>query len=135
MHSCKPKNDVSLAKQFQKHLSKEHRKHRVIDQWENRKRASKRKCTDREYHVQNNADVAHKDVKIYCDTKQFPALTFCGSHPKPHIERGLSKHYRLRFDPKLGDGICAIRHITCAYFRCTSMLDKPWISSIPSKKQ
>ena len=33
MHSCTPKNDFSLAKQFQKHMSKEHRKHGVIDQW------------------------------------------------------------------------------------------------------
>ena len=35
-----------------------------------RKRASKRKWTDREYHVQDNADVAQKDVNMYCDTKQ-----------------------------------------------------------------
>ena len=32
MHSCAQKNDVSLAKKFQKHLSKEHLKHGVIDQ-------------------------------------------------------------------------------------------------------
>ena len=32
MHSCTPKNDVSLDKQSQKHLSKEHLKHGVIDQ-------------------------------------------------------------------------------------------------------
>ena len=33
------------------------------------KRTSKRKWTDIEYNVKNNADVAHKDVKIYRDTK------------------------------------------------------------------
>ena len=60
---------------------------------------SKRKWIDREYHVQDNADVTNKDVKIYCDTNQFPALTFFGSHPKPHGARGLSKNYHLRFDP------------------------------------
>ena len=35
--------------------------------------SSKRKWIDREYNVQDNADVAHKDVKIYCDTNQFTA--------------------------------------------------------------
>ena len=43
-------------------MSKEHRKNGVIDQGKYRKRASKRKWTDREYHVQDNADVAHKDL-------------------------------------------------------------------------
>ena len=64
IHSCIHKNDVSLAKTFQKNMSKEHRKHGVIDQVKYRKRSSKRKWTDREYHVQDNADVAHKDVKF-----------------------------------------------------------------------
>ena len=68
MHSCTQKNDVSLAKQLQTRLSKENRRHEVIDQGKNRKRSSKRKWTDREYHVQDNADVAHKYAKMYCDT-------------------------------------------------------------------
>ena len=92
---------------------------------------SKRKWTDREYHVKDNADVVHKYLKMYCDTNQ---PFFC-PHPKPHGARGLSKHYHLRFDPKLGHGICEIRRIPCAYVGCTSMLDKPWISGIPSNKQ
>ena len=33
------------------------------------KRSSKIKQTEREYHVQDNDDVSHKDVKMYCDTK------------------------------------------------------------------
>ena len=57
-------NDVILAKEFQNHLSKEHWKHGVIDDVKYRKISSKRKWTDREYHVQDNADVAHKDVKF-----------------------------------------------------------------------
>ena len=65
-----------MAKELQKHMSKENRKHGVIDQGKYRKISSKRKCTDREYYVQDNADVSHKDVKIYCDTNQFPALSF-----------------------------------------------------------
>ena len=31
MHSCTPEKDVSLAKKFQKHLSKKHNKHGVIE--------------------------------------------------------------------------------------------------------
>ena len=81
-------------------MSKEHRKHEIIYQGKCRKIYSKRKCTDREYHVQDNSDVAHKDVKNYCDINQFPALPFCGSHPKPRGSRGLSNHYHLRFDKK-----------------------------------
>ena len=49
-----------------------HCKHGVIDQVKYRKRAIKRKCTDRKYHVQDNADVAHKYVKMYYDTNQLP---------------------------------------------------------------
>ena len=92
-----------------------------------RKRASKRKWKDRDYHVQDNADVSHKDVKIYCDTNQLPQLTFCGSHTNPHGERGLGKHYHIRFDPNLVHHICTIIRITCACVACTSMLDQPWI--------
>ena len=92
-----------------------------------------RKWTEREYHVQDNADVEHKDVKMYCNTNQFPTLVFCGPHSKPHGARGLLKHYHLRFDPKLGMGKCAIRRIPCVCVACTSMLDKPWISGIPSE--
>ena len=39
------------------------RKHRIIDQGKYGKRSSKIKWRDRDYHVQDNADVAHKDVK------------------------------------------------------------------------
>ena len=116
-------------------MSKENRKHQFIDQGKYIKTASKRKCTDREYHVQDSSDVSHKDVKIYCDTNQFPALPFCAPHPKPHGTRGLSKHYHLRFDKKVGHGICAIFRILCACVGCTSMLEKLWIYGILSKKQ
>ena len=72
---------------------------------------------------------------MYCDTNQFPALTFCGTHPKPYGARGFSKNYHLRFDKKLSHGICAILHIQCACVGCTSILDKPWIYGIPSNKR
>ena len=70
-----------------------------------------------------------------CDTKKFPVLPFCGPHPKPHVSRRWSKHYYSCFDQKLGHGICVIHHIPCACVACTSMLDTPWISVIPSKKK
>ena len=57
MYYCTQNNDVSLAKQFQRHLSKYHCKNGVTNQGRYRKRASKKKWTDREYHVQDNDDV------------------------------------------------------------------------------
>ena len=70
MHYITKKNDANLAKESQKHLSTYHQKHGVIDQGKYKKRSSKRKFTDREYHVQDNADVTHKEVKMYCNTNQ-----------------------------------------------------------------
>ena len=95
----------------------------------------KRKWTDRQYHVQDNADVAHQYVRMYCNTNQFPELSFCGPRSKPHGARGLSKHYHLRFDPKLCMGTCAIHRIPFDYVVCTSMLEKPCIYVIPSDEQ
>ena len=93
------------------------------------------KWTEKQYHVQDNAAVELKDVKIYCNTNQFPELSFSGPNSKPHVTRGLIKHYHLRFNLKLGKGVCAIFRIPCVCVACTSMLDKPWISGIPSDKQ
>ena len=73
---------------------------------------------------------------MYCKTNQFPELSFYGTHSKPHGARGLSKHYNLRFDTKIGMGVREILRIPCACVACTSMLDKPWISDIqPEKKE
>ena len=47
----------------------------------------------------------------------------------------MSKNYHLRFDTKLGHGICAILRIPCAYVVCASILENPWIYGIPSNKQ
>ena len=52
-----------------------------------------RKWTERKCHVQDNADVELKDVKMYCNTNQLSELLFSGPHSKPHGARGLSKHY------------------------------------------
>ena len=77
-----------------------------------------KKLTYRQYHVQDNADVAHKYVKIYCNTNQFPELPLCGPHSKPRGEKGLRNNYYLRFDPKLVNGLCGIRRIPCACVAC-----------------
>ena len=74
-------------------------------------------------------------MKIYCNKNQFTALKFCVPHPKPHEKRGISKHYHLQFDPKLGNGVCENFRIPCACVACTPMLDKPWIYGISSNKK
>ena len=94
-----------------------------------------RKWTDRQYHVQDNADVAHQYVRMYCNTNQLPALTFFGPYSKPRGARGLIEHYHSGFDPKPGNGVCTIICIPCACVSCTSMIYKPWISGIPSDEQ
>ena len=101
----------------------------------NNKRFTERKWTERQYHVKDNDDVAHKYVIMYCNTNQFPALQFCVPHAKPHGARVLSKNYHLRLNPRLGNVIGEIRRILCACVACTSMLDKPWISGIPPDEQ
>ena len=52
-----------------------------------------------------------------------------------HRDRGLSKHYHLRFGKKLGHDICAIFRIPCNCVSCISMLEQPCISDIFSKKK
>ena len=47
----------------------------------------------------------------------------------------MSKHHHLRFDPKLGMEVCAIRHVPFACDACTLILENPWIPGISSYKQ
>ena len=89
-----------------------------------------RKWTERKYHVQDNADVELKYVKMYCNTNKSPELSFSGPHSKPHGARGLIKHYYLRFYPKIGMGVCAILRIPYVCVACTSVIYKPWISGM-----
>ena len=84
-----------------------------------------RKWTERKYHVQDNSTVELKAAKMYCNTNKFPELSFSGSYFKPYGARGLCEHYHLRFDPKLGMGVCAILRIPCACVDCTSIIYKP----------
>ena len=76
IHTGTENKDVSLAKEFKDHIEGEHHQNGVIDQGKSRKRFMKRKWTERKYHVQDNADVELKDVKMYCNTNQFPTLPF-----------------------------------------------------------
>ena len=39
------------------------------------------------------------------------------------------------FDPKIDNGVCAIRCISCTCVACTSLIDKNWISGIPPDEQ
>ena len=110
-------------------------KHGVIDQGKYKKQESKQKRKERKYHVQDNADVAHRYVKIVCDANQFPSLQFCGPHTKAHGVIRLSKHHHIRFGPKLGYALCIILQITCSCAECTSMLDKPWVPGFSPQQQ
>ena len=47
-----------------------------------------RKWTETQYHVQNNADVELKDVKMYCNTNQFPELSFLVHIPNLMVQGG-----------------------------------------------
>ena len=74
--------------------------------------------------MQKDEDVEHQDVKLYCATNQSPESQFFDPHNKPHGVRGLSKHYHMRFDTKLGHGTCEIRRITSTYAQCKPALDQ-----------
>ena len=62
----------------------------MFDQGKYKKIFMERKWTNIQYHVKDNIDVAHKDVKMNCNTNQLPALPFCGPHYKLHGARGLN---------------------------------------------
>ena len=91
----------------------------------------KKKVTNREYPVQNNKDVEHQNVNLYCTRNQFPIFPFCGPNNKPHGVRGLSKHYHKSFYQELGHVTCEICCITFACTQFTSNIDKPWTQGVP----
>ena len=72
MHTGNQKDDVSLAKELQHFMTKNNRKNGVIDQVKYKKQYMERKWTYRQYHVQDNSYVEKQDLKIYCNTNQFP---------------------------------------------------------------
>ena len=51
--------DISLEREFQKHISDPTQAHGLLDHGKDRKRASKKKWTEREYHLQDRKYVPH----------------------------------------------------------------------------
>ena len=51
IHTGTQKDDTSLSKEFQQHLTNNHRKNGVIDKVKYKKWFMEIKLTDREYHV------------------------------------------------------------------------------------
>ena len=46
------------------------------------------------------------------------------------------KHfYRIRCDPELDKGFCAMRHIPCACSGCVEQLSKPWLPNLKKTQQ
>ena len=78
----------------------------VLQITENTKNEIKQKSTNREYHVKQNKDVEHQDLKIYSSTNQFPELKFIWPHNKTHSVCGLGNHYHMCFDTKIVPGTC-----------------------------
>ena len=82
MHSSTHKTNVSLAQEFQKHLSNVLCKNVVINKGNYIKGESKWKCTEKIYHVKADDDVMQKGVEIFCDTTQFSSFLFFWSSCK-----------------------------------------------------
>ena len=76
MHTGTENKDLSLAQEFKNHLEEEHRRNGAIDQGKPGKIFMERKWTERKYHVQDNAAVELKDVKMYCKKNHSPSLPF-----------------------------------------------------------
>ena len=58
-----------------------------------------------------------------------------GQYVKPNRVAGFSKHYHLRFDPKLGHVKCKIIRIPCSCVACTNTLNKPWVPGLDHAQQ
>ena len=54
---------------------------------------------------------------------------------KPHGVCELGDHYHIRFEPKIGHGVCAIRWMPYPCMQFTSIMDKPWTPNIPSQQK
>ena len=59
MYASTENTDITLAREFQKHISDPTLAHGLLDYGEDRKIAIKRKCNDREYHVQDRKYTPH----------------------------------------------------------------------------
>ena len=59
-----------------------------------------------------NEDMNNEVVEMSCDTTQFPAFTFCGTHAKPHGVQGSIKNYHHQLYPKMGHETRAVHLIS-----------------------
>ena len=64
MHISAANIDISLEREFQKHLSDPTRANGLLGHGKYRTCASKRKWNYRDYHVQESKDVPHTSVKL-----------------------------------------------------------------------
>ena len=117
---------ISLTREFHKHISVPTQNNVVMDQGKYITRASFKKLTERKYHVQDRKDFQHTSVKISCATTRFLVLPCCGTHMKYHVARGLSKHYHMKLDLKLGHNKYKMKQIHCVCVSYINVLDKPW---------
>ena len=131
VHTKKQNTDVSLALEFQKHLSYSSLKHDISYHWKNKKKSSKKI----EYHVKHNKDVDNQDMKMYWATNQFSELQFLGSYNKPYGVCGLVNHYRDCFVTKLGHGKCTICLIPFSFTPITFILEQSCVPGILAQKQ
>ena len=68
IHTSTVNTDIRLTREFQKHLSEPTRAHISLDHIKGRKRSSKQKWNESDYHVQDSKYVPHTSVKISCVT-------------------------------------------------------------------
>ena len=74
MHTSTSNKEISLARELQKNLSYPTRAHGLLYHVKVRKRSSKHKWIDREYHVQESKYMSQISVKMSYATTQLPEL-------------------------------------------------------------
>ena len=84
IHSGTPTYDVSFSQEVQKHVSNIARKNGVIDQGKCKTLASKLTWIEREYHIQEYSDAAHKYLRCFVIQNNFHYCNFV-VHTQNHI--------------------------------------------------
>ena len=76
MHASATNTYISLARGFQKHSPGKTRANGLLDHSKDIKRSSKRKWTNREYHLQYRKYVSQTSVQMSRATTQLPEFHF-----------------------------------------------------------
>ena len=74
IHTSTTNTEISLAREFQKHISYPTWSHGLLDLGNDIKLGSKWKWNERDYHVHDRKYVSHISVKFSYATTQFQAL-------------------------------------------------------------